>query len=225
MKYCGQSLHPRYTGELPYPQIQLTTSSHVEIDVSTRALNAPNKCAVVLVAGPAVHDLYGINNMVYSMMQTIPYMTVLLVDDPEITLNTTRHQMTPPIVRVNVEPSGVFTDDKLIFSYYCVGQQEPVAIVWSLGQFSKGLVEVCPQTVVRMAFNQFPGVFVVDMEKGEMIKQHKEGELHAETADMLGSFFINQNASVTWKDELGNYGWFDGSVWSGTMGSVGVSAL
>ena len=67
-------------------------------------MNTPNTCSVVLVAGSALHNLQAVMDKVDSLaqdMQKIPYVMVLLVENPDITFNTTRHVMSPPMVSIH----------------------------------------------------------------------------------------------------------------------------
>ena len=99
-------LHIRYTGELPYPQLSLTSSSPPHIQLGTHGMNTPNTCSVVLVAGSALYELQSVKSTVDSMaqqMMKIPYVMVLLVDNPNVKLNTQSRPMDPAMVSCQLQ--------------------------------------------------------------------------------------------------------------------------
>ena len=104
------SLHISFTGELPYPQLSLTSSSPLHPTLGTHGMNTPNTCSVVLVAGSALNNLKAVMEKVDSLVQDmlkIPYMVVLLVENQNMTQHTTRHAMSPAVVSFHSCESSV----------------------------------------------------------------------------------------------------------------------
>ena len=62
-------------------------------------MNAPSRCSIVLVSGSALKELpdikLTIKHLAHEMM-VVPYMMVLLVEDPNISLNTDTFHQIPP---------------------------------------------------------------------------------------------------------------------------------
>jgi hypothetical protein len=57
----------RFSEELPFPQISLTTIfpyTQRQMDLSTDGMKAPNTCSIVLVAEPFLQDLSAVMDMV-----------------------------------------------------------------------------------------------------------------------------------------------------------------
>ena len=48
-------LNNRFTGVLPYPQVVLTSTGSLHLDLGTHVMDSPNVCSVVLVAGSHLH--------------------------------------------------------------------------------------------------------------------------------------------------------------------------
>ena len=88
---------------LPYPQLLLTSSSSLHLNLGTHGMNAPNRCSVVLVAGSELKNLSQIMTKIDSLgqeMQKIPYAVILIVDNPTTNLTTSRHAMSPAVVSI-----------------------------------------------------------------------------------------------------------------------------
>jgi hypothetical protein len=103
--HFAQCVCVRFTGKLPYPQIAMTSSSPLHLNLGTRGMIAPSKSSVVLVAGSALDDIKAVMDKVDSLgqdMLMIPYAIVLLVEDQDKNriLNTTRHSESPPVVSI-----------------------------------------------------------------------------------------------------------------------------
>ena len=93
----------RYIGELPYPQVSLSTSSQLHMKLDTHGMNAPNTCFIPLVAGSLLHDLPTILRKVDSLgqeMQKIPYAIFLLGDHTSMEHDINRHHMSPAVVSI-----------------------------------------------------------------------------------------------------------------------------
>ena len=100
--YC---YYIRFTGELPYPQLSLNSSSPFNLTLGTHGMNAPNTCWIVLVAGSALHDLHSVITMVDSLgqdMLKIPYAIFLLDDNTDMRLDSHRHAMSPAVVSIQL---------------------------------------------------------------------------------------------------------------------------
>ena len=96
-------LHTRYSGELMYPQVSLSSSSLLHINLGTHGMNAPNTCFISLVAGPLFYDLQSIHRKVDDLgqeMQKIPYAIFLLDDHTSIEPDINRHHMSPAVVSI-----------------------------------------------------------------------------------------------------------------------------
>ena len=97
------SLHISFTGELPYPQLSLTRTSPLHLTLGTHGMNTPNTCSVVLVAGSALYNLQAVMDTVDSLvkdMLKVPYVMILLVENPDMILSTIRHALSPAVVSV-----------------------------------------------------------------------------------------------------------------------------
>ena len=93
----------RYVGELPYPQVSLSASSQLNLNLGTHGMNAPNTCFIPIVAGPLLQDLPAIVRKVDSLgqeMQKIPYAIFLLGDHTSIEPDMNRHHMSPAVVSI-----------------------------------------------------------------------------------------------------------------------------
>ena len=93
-----------FSDELPYPQVSLTASKEIHLTLGTKGMNAPNTCSVVLVAGSALHDLQAVMDMVDSLVEDmlqVPYAIFLIARNETVTLNTTRHVQSPPVVSIH----------------------------------------------------------------------------------------------------------------------------
>ena len=92
-----------YTGQLPYPQLSLSSSSSLNLSLGTFGIQAPNTCSVVLVAGSGLKDLQVVMDKADQLgqdMEKISYAVVLLLDKPNVILNTVRLSMSPPVVSI-----------------------------------------------------------------------------------------------------------------------------
>ena len=69
-------------------------------------MNTPNKCSVVLAAGSALEDIWGVyvaaHYLAMKTMEKPPYAMILLVDNPDIDLTVKRWHETPAVVRVDI---------------------------------------------------------------------------------------------------------------------------
>ena len=93
----------RYTGELPYPQVSLSASSQLSLNIGTHGINAPNTCFIPLVAGPLLYDLPSILRKIDSLgqeIQKIPYAIFLLGDHTSMEPDINRHHMSPAVVSI-----------------------------------------------------------------------------------------------------------------------------
>ena len=78
-------------------------------------MQAPNSCSVVIVAGSALQDLSSVQATVDSLgqqMLKIPYLMVLLVEEPTMTMDISSHAMSPPMVYIATslllgQPTGI----------------------------------------------------------------------------------------------------------------------
>ena len=117
--------------------------------------------------------------------------------------------------------------NKTIFSYTCQGYADsnPSKLIMRKGKVNKPAREVC-QPIIRMAFNQWEGLFEVDMESGNMVKYVPSAyvyDLHYPYPyEILTSFFASQNLTPIWQDNNYNWGWFneETGLWTGAVAMV-----
>ena len=79
----------------------------MHLNLGKQGMNIPNTCSVVLVAGSAPDNLQTVMDMVDSLVQDlskIPYAVVLLIENPDLTLKTTRYAMSPAVVSIQCLP-------------------------------------------------------------------------------------------------------------------------
>ena len=80
--------------------------------------------------------------------------------------------------------------------------------------------EICVKKIVRMAYNQYDGVFELDAE-GKVVKNKWI------STEVLTSFFSSQNLTPVWENANFNWGSFDEETgrWTGAVGLVSHGSL
>ena len=81
-----------------------------------------SKCSVVLVAGAALRDFHAvkvfINNIIAYDLGKMPYLLVLLVEDPKLVLNMASNLDFPPMVKYQFLLNNI-----CLFSHSCYPAQ------------------------------------------------------------------------------------------------------
>ena len=200
-------------------------------------------CSVVIVAGSSLWDFSSVRSTVDSLgqqMLKIPYLMVLLVDDPTMILNTSSHPMSPPMVGINLSKSYPLylhkvrvtrgRNGQFVTDFFCIERLEAIRMVFSRKRVNKPIKEVCPQRQVRVAYNQYKQLFRLDVKNNNKMVIHdrvSKANFVAETSVILSDFFTYQNLSVTWQDGHGVWGNFDSKTqkWTGAVGIVSMHKL
>jgi len=218
-----------FYGDLQYPQLFLTSSNNLSLNLGTHGMNAPNTCSIVLVAGLELEDLSNVMSRVDSLgqdMQKIPYAVVLLVDNQNINLTTSRHAMSPPVVQVDLKTDTPLNLSRTIFSYTCYGEADSQAtkLLLRLGKVNRPAEELCKQTV-RMAYTNYGSFGIRTNIYGEevMVIDNSMKVIQGAThSDILSSFFSSKKLTPTWENANYDSGWFVETTgrWTGVVGLV-----
>ena len=100
-KVDSEGFHVSGGGYYGFCATDCKMDSYLHLNLGTHGMKAPKTCSVVLVAGSALHDLQSVKATVKSLahqMTKTPYIMVLLVDNPNIKLDTSSHPMDPAMV-------------------------------------------------------------------------------------------------------------------------------
>ena len=103
-----------------------------------------------------------------------------------------------------------------IFDFICEG--DPDHQQWNLilrkGKVNRQTKEICPNKIIRMAYNQEDGFFEVD-KNGKVVKITTSSEV-------LISFFASQKLIPSWTNANFTWGWLDEEtgLWTGACGLV-----
>ena len=77
--------------------------------------------------------------------------------------------------------------------------------------------------MVRVAFNQYPGFFEMDMENNEKMVEYELRFGNVWDYEILNSFFATYGLTPTWQDCNETWGWLDEEtgLWNGAVRAVG----
>ena len=209
------------------------TDSYPKITLGTKGMSTPNTCSVVLVAGSALHDLQSVKsrvNFLGHQMMRIPYIMVLLVDNPNVKLDTSSLPRDPAMVQVDIKKAGSLSFRGTDFEYFCQGESHSSKLILRQEKVNKQVGYVCSNPrEVRMAYTQYESYrrqFELDTETNTMLEYPYSPWLHTPYHEMLSPFFSSHNLIPTWIDASGEgtdqsrrtKSWDD--VWTGKIGLV-----
>ena len=207
---------------------------------------APTKSSLVLVAGSALKDLQKILKKIDSLskdMKMIPYVVILLVRDNEMVPDTVRSAVSPPVVslqdfhlncilkpflqvQVQVDRQGSISSSFLFTCYGLPAKSTQLGLV--RGRY-RPVAGLCQGRQIRVAFNQFPGLFMVNMEDNTMYDApvwwsvmsaaSGSGSYHYE---ILDTFFDAHQLSPIFMYNNQTWGYFDteAGLWRGAVAMV-----
>ena len=116
-----------------------------------------------------------------------------------------------------------------IFNYQCPGNSSHYQklLLNKDGHVNREIVEVCRDRFVRVAFNQYPGVFEVNNETNTMIEYPVDGSGLSWHWEILSSFFAINELTPIFNDCNFTWGWldYDTGLWNGAVAMVDLLAF
>ena len=209
-------------------------------------MNVPNVCFIPLVTGPYLHDLATVMQKIDSLgqdLQKIPYAVFLLGDLPSTGQAAThRHHMSPAVVSTQFKHSYVYNFTQItvgvkkdkspntIFHFQCQGNSSNShkLLLTADGRVNRPMKEVCAEKrEVRIAYNQYPGIFEVDNVTNTMVEyslSDKSSHDWAYEWEILSSFLQTYNLSPVFYWCNDTWGWFDEDtgLWNGAVAMVNI---
>ena len=92
----------RFLGKISFPQVNIKISEKTPLDLNMRK-KSQIKCSVVLVAGEALEQVAKVEEIVETIGEQLAYsasIVVLLVEHGGFVMNTSRKQISPPVVNI-----------------------------------------------------------------------------------------------------------------------------
>jgi hypothetical protein len=111
-----------------------------------------------------------------------------------------------------------------IFHFTCQGQpyNQSTKLLLREGQVNRPIGEVCMDRLVRVAFNQYPDIFEVDMENNEKMVEYPLDPGGAWNYEILSSFFTSYGLTPNFLDCNDTWGSFNETTgeWTGAVALV-----
>ena len=116
------------------------------------------------------------------------------------------------------------TSPNMIFDFTCEGNWivKSSKLLLRRGKPNKPIYEVCPETLINIAFNQYSGTFELDYATHtDMIRYTTEPGIYYDY-ELIDLLLQNYNLTPFWIDNNGTWGWFDEEImsWNGAVEMV-----
>ena len=108
----------------------------------------------------------------------------------------------------------------ILFNVTCQGNwiTKTSQLLLKEGSVNKHVNEVCPESLVRVASNNFPGHFELDSETFTKMIRYNEKPGEANDWEIFGTFFHNYNLVPLWIDCNYTWGWYEEEIgWNGAV--------
>ena len=222
-----------YNKPTTFQEIKLVPHLEVILNVGSLGLKSPNKCSIVVIGGKYLEKVDEVMRMVDKITEDIAWMpsaVFLMAEKPgqDIQFNVSaRDNMSPTLYQVPATRSSVVQ-----FVMTCPGMSHSSTFTLHMrdnGEVDDGKVwgDLCREKRVNIAYNNYPGLFEVNEDTGEMVRYPVKPvpgvyEYIPYDWEILETFFLNNDIIPAWINCHYTWGSYDKELgkWTGAVGKV-----
>ena len=112
----------------------------------------------------------------------------------------------------------------IVFDFTCEGDfiVKSSKLLLRNGVINKPISEVCPETFIKIAYNEEMWTYEVDPKDPSKLAEYEDAPGTAWDWEMLHLFFSNYNLTARFFDNNGTWGWYDEDTmsWNGAIEMV-----